>query len=65
MEVVFKGYYLNDGMLQKLNKAHENSNLAKIKHSNESHDDNDISVTMEIPEPPNTTLQSRVRVALQ
>ena len=57
MEVMLKAYYLDSEVLQELNKAHDiNDSL---------HNKDNVRINMDLLEPPNTTLQSRVRTALQ
>ncbi|KAG2217871.1 hypothetical protein INT45_012786 [Circinella minor] len=57
LEVMLKAYYLDSEVLQELNNGHD--------IINNRHNDHDISIDMDSPEQSNTTLQSRVRTALQ
>ncbi|KAG2217870.1 hypothetical protein INT45_012785 [Circinella minor] len=57
LEAMLKAYYLDSEVLQELNNGHD--------IINNRHNDNDISIDMDSSEQSNTTLQSRVRTALQ
>ncbi|KAI7860597.1 hypothetical protein BDC45DRAFT_494797 [Circinella umbellata] len=57
MEVMLKAYYLDSEVLQELNHGHD---IINNRHNN-----NDISIDIDLPEQSNRTLQSRVRAALQ